>query len=112
MLLFVLSAVLTIAGQAEPFPGYGTGPCDLFRQRELFQVGIMKIKNCIAGQAVKMVVVFPVGIKSSGISLAFHNINYLNPGKGDQGAVHRIQRNVGKAVQKLFMDLVSTGMLF
>lgn len=72
----------------------------------------MKIKNGIAGQAVKMVVVFPVGIKSSGISLALHNIDHLNTGKGYQGPVHRIQRDVGKTVQKLFMDTVCAGMFF
>lgn len=108
----LVTAVLTIAGQAEPFSGYGEGLGDLFRKRYPVQIGIMKIKNFITGKAVKVMVLFSVRIKPPGISLAFHNIDDLNPGKGDQGAVHRIQRNVGEAVQKLFVDLVCTGMLF
>ncbi len=84
-------AVLAIAGQAEPFSGYGTGLGDIFRKRNLVQIRIMKIKNIITGKAVKMMVFFSVWIKPPGVSLAFHYIDDLNPGKGDQGTVHRIQ---------------------
>jgi hypothetical protein len=102
----------TISGQAQPFSGDCERPGDIIRQLDVVQIRIMKIDDGIAGQTVKMVVFFQIGIKPPGVSLPFNDIDDLYSGKGEQGPVHRVQRNVGKIRKQLLVDIVRTRMVF
>jgi hypothetical protein len=71
----------------------------------------MKIDDGIAGQTVKMVVFFQIGIKPPGVTLSLNDIDDLYSGKGEQGPVHRVQRNVGKIRKQQLVDIVRTRMV-
>jgi hypothetical protein len=107
----MVSASGTISGQAQSFSGDCERPGDIIRQLNVVQIRIMEIEDGIAGQAVKMVVFFQVGIKAPGISLPFNDIDDLYSGKGEQGPVHRVQRNVGKIRKQLLVNGVRTRMI-
>ena len=56
----------------------------------------MEVKDLSASQAIKMVVLRQIRVKSAGISLAFHHPDDSDLGKGEKGSIHRVQGDVGK----------------